>query len=404
MLPPETQRKHSLALSGNVNKNLALFPCFPHRWDVGSRMLAFGVAGAQGDRVMMVDEVTGEERWAVQDQFGRHANTRVAMSPSGRFMAIVGGNEKRWKLWDAASGAEWMAGARHDGTGACICGATRSDFMAPDARCALVAHASAPRAVAFAPCGKRFASGDSHGVVILWDAQTGKLEHRMQMVHEQVHSLCFSADGARLASGHMLGSICLWDATGAFLRRIQEPIGRSYHPTLLHFSPTEGGRLVSRSDDTISVWNVDTGVEDKCFAGTTFAVFSPGGRTIATISAASHRDVLLVDVETGAVRLTLAGHQRPVFAACFSMEGRKLASLSNDGACKMWDSSTGAVLRTMQVVKWPIFSASLSWGRDWVQDRQKDVAFAMGLHARLGAGSEVLGLDEELLRMILDQE
>jgi hypothetical protein len=40
-----------------------------------------------------------------------------------------------------------------------------------------------------------------------------------------------------------------------------------------------------------------------------------------------------------------------------------------------------------------------------VRDTQRALAFAMGHHPRLGAGSPVLGLDnEELLRMVLDLE
>ena len=45
---------------------------------------------------------------------------------------------------------------------------------------------------------------------------------------------------------------------------------------------------------------------------------------------------------------------------------------------------------------------SVWWGRDWVMDRQRAVALAMGHHPRLGAVSRVQGLDVELVRMILD--
>ena len=86
--------------------------------------------------------------------------------------------------------------------------------------------------------------------------------------------------------------------------------------------------------------------------------------------------------------------------AAFSVDGSKLATGSDDGTCKVWDSSTGALLRTIEL---GFLNCTLSWGRDWVQDTQRGVAFAMGHHPRLGAGSQVLGLDEELLRMILDR-
>jgi hypothetical protein len=44
----------------------------------------------------------------------------------------------------------------------------------------------------------------------------------------------------------------------------------------------------------------------------------------------------------------------------------------------------------------------MSWGRDWVQDTQKAVAFAMGHHPRLGGGSQVLELEVGVVRMIVD--
>ena len=68
-------------------------------------MLALGF---QEGQVMLVDEVTGKVRWAVQ----AHAEgAKVAMSPSGRFVASVASPAESWKLWDA-SGALWMDGAR----------------------------------------------------------------------------------------------------------------------------------------------------------------------------------------------------------------------------------------------------------------------------------------------------
>ena len=81
-------------------------------------------------------------------------------------------------------------------------------------------------------------------------------------------------------------------------------------------------------------------------------------------------------------------------------DGSKLISGSIDGTCKVWDVDTGALLRTTEVDA-PIYS--VEWGRDWVRDTQRCVAFAMGHHPRLGAGSPVLELDEGLLGMILSR-
>ena len=84
-----------------------------------------------------------------------------------------------------------------------------------------------------------------------------------------------------------------------------------------------------------------------------------------------------------------------------SPDGSKFASGSNNGTCKVWDSSTGALLRTIDVL--PNSRLSVSWGCDWVRDTQRGEAFAMGQHPRLGAGSRVLALEVGVVRMILDR-
>ena len=54
------RRKHSLAVSGNGNRTLALFPCFPHRWLEGGRAQG-GDAGQQpqGDTWVRLAGPTG---------------------------------------------------------------------------------------------------------------------------------------------------------------------------------------------------------------------------------------------------------------------------------------------------------------------------------------------------------
>jgi WD40 repeat protein len=360
-------------------------------------MLALGILGG---RVMLVDEATGEERWAVQAHVGtvgpENVCTEVAMSPNGRFVASVSGEHENWMLWDAARGAEQMAGAKHDGTGACICQVDERGHRVLQAGCPGVAYTAWQRALAFSPCGQRFATGDDDGVVILWDAWTGRAEQRMQAGPKMALSLSFAADGARLACGSADGSIHVWDAmTRALLRTWKERSGAYW----VQFSPVNSSIVATASPDEITLWHVDSGETLKTFMGCEFAVFSPDGRTIATLRDAT--GLLLVDAETGTVRLTLVGHQRAIFAACFSVDdGSKLASASTDGTCKVWDSSTGALLRTINV---GVSVHAVSWGRDWVRDTQRGAAFAMGHHPRLGEGSEVLALDAGVVRMILDR-
>ena len=349
-----------------------------------------------------MDGATGEVKWAVEDHKREYFRC-AAISPDGRFVASVELDNQCWKLWDSASGALHRAGARHDGTGECVCEVNDVGHRVVQDGCPVVTHSDEGIwSVTFSPCGQGFATGGFDGEVIVWDVQTGKVETRMTGVHPKgVLALCFSSCGQKLASGGWEGSICVWDTVaGALLFRMHGDY-RSEDVRSLHFSPTDENHLLSAGDGGFALWDVEKGeMMERTEEGGVFAVFSPNGRTIATASGHGSRDLHLVDSRTGAVRLKMVSHRCLVSCASFSDDGSKLASGSGDGTCKVWDSSTGALLRTITVAT-PVLC--VEWGRDWVQDTLRGVAFAMGHHPRLGAGSRALELEVGVVRMILDR-
>ena len=166
------------------------------------------------------------------------------------------------------------------------------------------------------------------------------------------------------------------------------------------FSPTATSMLANATENNgIHVWDIDSGEMVRNIAGySRIAIFSPDGRTIATASTGVSRDVLLMDVESGEMRFRMVGHTDAIRTASWSVDGKILATGSNDGTCKVWDSSTGALLRTIDLGDEDIKSAA--WGRNWVLGA---IAFAMGHHSRLGAGSRVLALEAGVAQMILDR-
>jgi WD40 repeat protein len=111
-----------------------------------------------------------------------------------------------------------------------------------------------------------------------------------------------------------------------------------------------------------------------------------------------------MDAESGEMRLRMVGHKPGgVFTASWCpYDGSKLASAGEDGTCKVWDLSTGELVRSIHIGGCLIGRSiqSVVWGRDWVRDA---MAFAMGHHPRLGAGSQVLELETGVIHMILDR-
>ena len=112
----------------------------------------------------------------------------------------------------------------------------------------------------------------------------------------------------------------------------------------------DGRTIVSASSDqTLKVWDAQTGAERLTLTGHTQAVngcaVSPDGRTI--VSASDDQTLKVWDAQTGAERLTLTGHTQAVNGCAVSPDGRTIVSASDDQTLKVWDAQTGAERLTL---------------------------------------------------------
>jgi WD40 repeat protein len=227
------------------------------------------------------------------------------------------------------------------------------------------------------------------GVVVLWDAKTGREIRLLKGMPSSVVEVAFCPEKPLLAAGGEDGQIQLWDVTEE-----KPPLVLSGHDgriTRLAFHPRKPLLFSAATDGLTRVWKLETGelVHTLKSAGKSvlsMAVTADGQRLM---TGAEDGMVRFFEPETGELLLTLPahpehvsaiahdpqgqilatngngrarlwdisspcrttvldGHQDYVESACFSSSGRIVASGGSQGKIKLWSSETGSELKTLK--------------------------------------------------------
>lgn len=288
----------------------------------------------------------------------------AVFSPDTRFVLV--GAEKTARLWDTATGKEFLRFEGH------------TDWI---------------NDVDYSHDGKLVATASEDSTIRLWDAGTGQLRQIIKGHYAGVSCIDFSPDGRFLASGggykenkvvefdgYEEKSARLWDVkTGKEIRRFK---GHESYINDCAFSPDSRFLATASQDYTARVWNIETGKEVQRFTlkkedfkeldkenelifdknslekarllnksnGILCVDFSPDGKQIATGSGnlqvyyKHDTSARVWSVETGMQILRLS-HGAQVQTVGFSSDGKCLLTTEDNfyyyAPSHLWDLKTG---------------------------------------------------------------
>ncbi len=310
----------------------------------------------------------------------------VAFSPDGKII-LTGSTDQTARLWEAQTGKLLQTlvghrdnilsvafspdgkkvitagGASHSGKGEGDCTLRLWDTQTGELIRSYVGHNKQVNAVAYSPDGRYIASGSNDGSVRLWDVERGTEVRRFALGIDIIRTLAFSPDGKTLAVGAFTKpDIMFWDLAtlepGSIALFTPTPVPQvTPGPVTLHagtwkvqtqavtnvtFSPDSRYVVSGSYDGSVLLWDAQTMTPIHTFLGLAGAISSDNKYLLLGGLEAQLRDL---QIGTG-LRL-YAGHTADVGAVAFSVDGQFVATGSNDGAVRVWNTQSAQQIQQL---------------------------------------------------------
>jgi WD40 repeat protein len=198
-------------------------------------------------------------------------------------------------------------------------------------------------AVSFAPTGTLLAVSErhgEHGVIALWNWRSGRRLASLEGHGGGVSALGFSPDGSRLASGDTQGVLKVWDIATRQERTSLQTHELGCIIQAVAFSP-DGTMLATADflDRQVRLVDAASGAPRRTLPapenGANALAFAPHGPTLA--AAGGDGTAWLWDVVEQRVLGVLRTGNTTLHAVAFSPDGRRLATGGIGGAVRLWD-------------------------------------------------------------------